>query len=235
MIPEDYAGAALVAMALTRSDCSAADTAAISDAFRRLAEVLMAAGPATLMRSFDVIPGATGPWTGGGVDVIYYRTIAELEAAALAAVEVRADLPALGPSLRLYGTRTWPVLTPGPEGVHLFAQGHFLPEFSREAGQARWKDHARLMVRTQWFAEQLLGYTQFDGLPAATAARLGLNDTNGIAHIATTSVDARLLSRTLPEYVDVLQPDERQFMAPGRGMRVFTVEATPIRDAATDT
>jgi hypothetical protein len=235
MIPEDYAGAALVAMALTRSGDSAADTAAISEARSRLAEALTVAGPDALTRSFDVIPGAPGPWAGGGVDVIYYRTIAELEAAALAVGAVRPGRPGQGPALRLFGTRTWPVLTPGPEGVHLFAQGHFLPGFSREAGQARWKDHARLMVCTRWFAEQLLGYTQFDGLPAATAARLGLSDTNGIAHIATASVDARLQSRTLPEYLDVLQPDERQFMAPGRGMRVFTAETTPIRAAATAT
>jgi hypothetical protein len=227
LIPEDYFGTALVTMALIRSDFSPADAAEISDGRRRLAEVLLVAGPATLTRSFEVIPGVAGPWTGGGVDVTYYRTTAELEAAALAARGARRDLPPRGPSVRLYGTRVWPVLTPGPEGVHLFAQGHFLPEFSRSAGQARWKDHARLMVRTQWFGEQLLGYTQFDGLPAATAARLGLTDTNGIAHIATTSVDARMQSRTLPEYVDVLQPDERQFMAPGRGMRVFTVETTP--------
>jgi len=230
VVPAEPDGAAIIVMSLTRGPLSARAAAAIEQDRARRIDGLAAAAVPTLVRTFDAIPGATGSWTGGGVDVLRFAGADELEAAAAAASRHQAELPspdgAAGLSVRLYGAWAYPILTPGPEGTHMFAHGHFRPELSREAGQARWKQHARLLVTTQWYTEYLLGYTQYDGLPASEATRLGLDDTNGVVHIATPSVQARLDSTRVPEYLAVLQPDDREFMVAGRGMRVFTVETT---------
>jgi hypothetical protein len=99
--------------------------------------------------------------------------------------------------------------------------------FDRTTWQARWRQHAELLDATPGFSAHLAGYVQHHGVDAATAARLGLDDTHGFAHMTYRSIEDQAVALARPEYRDVLRPDEDQFLSRRRGMRVRVARSDP--------
>lgn len=170
---------------------------------------------------YDVVPDANDRWTGGGIDLVAFATPGGRDAAAPLVVGAKADLPAdPAVSFRAFAVED-NVVRPSPaEGVHLFSSGAMADGFDRPAWQARWRAHAALLDATTTFSSHLTGYVQHHGVDTATAARLGLDDTHGVAHMTYRSVEEQAFALSLPEYLEVLRPDEDQFVARHRGMRV---------------
>jgi hypothetical protein len=223
MLPENCDHEAMLIVTLVRDDGPTEEI----DEFRTAMRDSLDATARANIRTFEVVPSDVGPWSAGGIDLVRCRGPEDMATSAARATAVRRvhALPGTS-SCRIYATRVFPLTPPPASGVHLFAQGHYLPGYTRQSGQARWRQHAGLLASLPWFTEQLLGYEQYHGYEAESAARLGVDDTNGFMHLAHPSVEARDHALQLPERTEVLVPDERVFMATDRGMRVLVVETT---------
>jgi hypothetical protein len=223
MLLESCDHEAILIVTLGREGAPAGPIDELRSRLRGSLDTTMCAG----IRTFEVVPSDVGPWSAGGIDLVRCRGSADMAVSAgrVTAVRRAQALPGTA-SCRIYATRVFPLTPPPASGVHLFAQGHYLPGYTRQSGQARWRQHAGLLASLPWFTEQLLGYEQYHGYDAESAARLGVDDTNGFMHLAHPSVEARERALRLPERTEVLVPDERVFMATDRGMRVLVVETT---------
>lgn len=211
---------ALLLLTLVRS---VAPDAAVDDAVRQfrsgLREVLGTGG--TAVTAYDVVADANDRWTGGGIDHVAFESSEARDRAATAVAGLRADVPPDPTvSFRAYAVKD-NLVRPSPvAGLHLFSSGGMAVGFDRPSWQARWRAHAHLIDTTPAFSPYLTGYVQHHGIDAATAARLGLDDTHGIAHMTYRGAEEQALALALPEYLEVLRPDEDEFVSRDRGMRV---------------
>jgi hypothetical protein len=179
-------------------------------------------GPFQDLAAYDVIPGANARWAGGGIDVVIYREPGGLEAAMSVVIPSRAALPADHAfSCRAFLARERPVRTPPWEGVHGFSSGRAPAGFDRRQWQQRWRAHTSVLAAAPAFAEHLRGYSQFHGLDTTTAAGLGADDIDGIAHMTYASLEDRTAALRSPEYLEIVRPDEDQFVARDHGVSVL--------------
>jgi EthD domain len=176
--------------------------------------------------AYDVVPDPGERWVAGGVEVVTYATDEALARAMPSIARARSSLPAVASvSFRAFATERHAVRGPPVEGIHTFSSGGMATGFDRPRWQARWREHARLLDTTPGFSASLTGYVQHHGIEPGGAAALGLDDTHGIAQMTYPSAEERAHALVHPEYVGVLRPDEDQFVARDRGMRVFVTAA----------
>jgi hypothetical protein len=211
---------ALLLLTLVRTDRDAGPAEAIGrfrvDLGSRFAEVA----------SYDVI--ADDRWSGGGIDVVPFGTRGELAAGAATAATLRSRVPGYpAVSFRSFAVEVHEVRSPPVRGVHVFSSGGMAEGFDRMSWQARWRAHAALLTTTPTFAPYLQGYLQYHGVDADSATAWGVDDIHGIAHMTFRNLDDRATALELPEYANVLRPDEDQFVSRSRGMRVFASRAFP--------
>jgi hypothetical protein len=178
--------------------------------------------------AYDVVAGIDERWVGGGIDVVLFATLHDLAGGAASVAAIRGAVPT-DPSVSFRAfAAVRNVVRPTPaDGMHTFSSGGMADGFDRMTWQARWRRHAELLDTTPAFSPFLAGYVQHHGLDTPTAARLGLDDTHGIAHMTYRSVEEQAAALALPEYQDVLRPDEDQFISRRRGMRVRVSRADP--------
>jgi hypothetical protein len=181
---------------------------------------------ATEVVAYDVVAFAGERWVGGGVDVVSCSSGEALRDAASSIARARAQLPTnASVSFRAIAAERNEVRTPPVAGLHTFSSGGMADGFDRRRWQARWREHARLLDSLPAFSPYLTGYVQYHGVDTVDAAALGVDDTNGIAHMTYRDVEERAHALLLPEYLEVLRPDEDEFVSRTRGMRVFAARA----------
>jgi EthD domain len=210
-------------------DAAAAGAPDAADQYRSsLRSELDGIWPFRGLAAYDVIPGANARWAGGGIDVVVYRELGDLEAAMSVVVASRDALAAdHGFSCRAFLARERPVRTPPWAGVHGFSSGRAPAGFDRRQWQQRWRAHTSVLAAAPAFAEHLRGYSQFHGLDASTAARLGADDIDGIAHMTYASLEDRTAALQSAEYLEIVRPDEDQFVARDHGVSVLVSRRPP--------
>jgi hypothetical protein len=205
---------ALLAFKLARDDES---TEEIAEHRRGLRQAMTAHGGVDEVASYESLPGAGNPWM-GGVDIVLFSAEAAFDAAA---AEVGRQRRRFSPS-RVYGAKRFAVRPCPVDGVHTFARGGLEIATTRDEWQAYWRGHHAEIIETATeYAPYLKGYEQYHAVPTQRAASLGLDDTNGVAHMTYASTADREHALALPDYISVLRADEDRFVNRNGGMRVF--------------
>jgi EthD domain-containing protein len=176
--------------------------------------------------AYEVVGDPGDHWIDGGVDVVTGAVGDTLAAAVASIARARAQVPSSDAvSFRAFATERNEVRTPPVDGLHTFSSGGMAEGFDRLGWQARWREHARLLEATPEFSRFLTGYVQYHGVDPARARALGVDDTHGIAQMTYRSAEERARALSHREYVEVLRPDEDEFVSRTRGMRVFVSRA----------